>query len=179
MENFALAMSRFKRNKFDDCIFLCDEMLKINDKDLAVLMLKSHAIRKKNYIDDLEIDDEALGDKILDDHKILNNAKPGTSFGRPGSKGNNQAVKPMSSSGRPLSGVMRPNSRSMNQSRGDNRNLISRSGNSNRLVSSGGRNMRIATASLQAINSSMGLDINMDKIPDLVKKKPLAKVSKM
>ena len=48
MEKFSLAMSRFNRNKFDGCIILCDELLKQNPKDLAVQLLKTHAIRRKN-----------------------------------------------------------------------------------------------------------------------------------
>ena len=53
MENFALALSRFRRNKYDQCIVLCDEILKQHPNDLAVQLLKTHAIRKKNYIDDV------------------------------------------------------------------------------------------------------------------------------
>ena len=33
MEKFAIAISRFKRNKLDECIILCDEILKDNEKD--------------------------------------------------------------------------------------------------------------------------------------------------
>jgi tetratricopeptide repeat protein 8 len=180
MENFALAMSKYKRHRFDECIKMCDEMLKHNDSDLAVQLLKTHAIRKKNFIDDLEIDDESLGDKILDEYKVTNNARPGTSFQGTGSKGINQAVRPMSSSGRPISGVVRPNSRAMSRenSKGGNR-LSSMSGQNTRLVTSGGRNVRIATATLQSLNSSMTLNVNDINPKSLVKKKSLAKVSKI
>lgn len=179
MENFALAMSKFKRNRLDECIKICDDLLKQNEKDLAVQLLKTHAIRKKNYIDDLEIDEENLGDKILDEYKLTNNAKPGTSFQKPGSRGINQAIKPMSSSGRPISGVVRPNSRAISrggESRGNQMQKLGTASN-NRLVTSGGRNVRIATATLQSINSSMTLDVNDIKPKSLVKNKSLAKVS--
>lgn len=180
MENFALAMSKYKRHRFDECIKLCDEMLKQNDTDLAVQLLKTHAIRKKNFIDDLEIDDESLGDKILDEYKVTNNARPGTSFQGSGSRGINQAVRPMSSSGRPISGVVRPNSRAMSRSGDNNKSgnrLSSMSGQNTRLVTSGGRNVRIATATLQSLNSSMTLNVNDINPKSLVKKKSLAKVS--
>lgn len=178
MEKFALAMSRFKRNKYDACIMLCDEMLKINQADLAVQVLKTHAIRRKNYIDDLEIDDEGLGDKLLDEHKISNQARPGTSVQRPGTRGNNQAVRPMSSTGRPISGVIRPNSRAQNQ--GDaskNLSSINRGTTTNRAMTSGGRNVRMATASLQSINSSSTLNISDINAKSIIKKKSLSKVS--
>jgi hypothetical protein len=35
MEKFALALSRFRRNKLDNCIILCDELLKSNPNDLV------------------------------------------------------------------------------------------------------------------------------------------------
>jgi tetratricopeptide repeat protein 8 len=80
MENFALALSRFRRNKLDDCIILCDELLKINPDDLASKLLKIHAIRRKNYIDDLELDEEGIGEMLLDDHKLSSMPRPGTSL---------------------------------------------------------------------------------------------------
>jgi tetratricopeptide repeat protein 8 len=174
MDKFTLAMSRFKRNKFEECIILCDELTKLNEKDLAAQLLKTHAIRRKNHIDDLEIDDEGLGDKLLDEHKISNQAKPGTSFS--GSKGVNQAVRPMSSSGRPLSGVVRPNSRAQNQDNKSSSNNRMQTSSNNRMITSGGRNVRIATATLQNINSSSPLNINDINVKNLVKKRSLAKV---
>ena len=75
MEKFSLAMSRFNRNKFDGCIILCDELLKQNPNDLATQLLKTHAIRRKNYVDHLECDEETLGEQILDDHQIQTAAR--------------------------------------------------------------------------------------------------------
>lgn len=37
MEKFSLAVSRFKRYKFDDCIILCDEILKSNPNDYVII----------------------------------------------------------------------------------------------------------------------------------------------
>lgn len=33
MEKFSLAVSRFRRYKYDECIVLCDEILKTNPND--------------------------------------------------------------------------------------------------------------------------------------------------
>ncbi len=41
MEKFAIAMSRFKRNKLDECISLCDEILKDNEKDQVAFIYLS------------------------------------------------------------------------------------------------------------------------------------------
>lgn len=175
MESFTLANSKFKRNKYDECIKICDILLKENSSDLAVQLLKTQAISKKSYIDDLEIDDVGLGGKLLDEYQINESARPGTSFQRPGSKSGIQAIKPMSSSGRPISGVVRNKTNQKSESRSDI--LRQNTGSNNRLMTSGGRNIRIATATLQSINSSMTLDVNNINVKNLIKKKALAKVS--
>jgi hypothetical protein len=176
MEKFTLAMSRFRRNKLDQCIILCDEILKENETDLAVQVLKTHAIRKKSYIDDLEIDDEGLGDKLLDEHKISNQIRPGTSIQRPGTQGVNQAIRPMSSAGRPISGVVRPNSRAQNVESRGLKGLNRGQTGQNRAITSGGRNVRMATATLQSINSSSNLNLADIKAKSIIKNKTLAKV---
>ena len=76
-------------------------------------MLKCRALTKKSYIDDLEIDEEGVADILMDENAINNAPRPGTSFSRPLSSvgqpgGISQMVRPMSSSGRPVSGYMRP-----------------------------------------------------------------------
>ena len=177
MENFALALSRFRRNKYDQCIVLCDEILKQHPNDLAVQLLKTHAIRKKNYIDDLELDEESFGEILLEDNKLSNAPRPGTSIQRTGtSKNISPLVRPVTSSGRPLSGVVRPAS-SQRQGTASNRlqtAMNSRVGTS-RATTSGGRHLRIATATLQRLNSSPSLNMN-DIVPkSVVKKKSLAK----
>jgi tetratricopeptide repeat protein 8 len=177
MEKFALALSRFRRNKFDESILICDELLKINPDDLAVQLLKTHGIRRKNYVDDLELDEEGLGEMLLDDNKLSSMARPGTSLMRPGtsSKGISPMVRPISSSGRPLSGIVRP--QSSNRKTGVN-NLRQQTGNrvgTSRAITSGGRHLRLATASLQSLNSSLSLNLNDINPKNIVKKKSLAR----
>lgn len=177
MEKFSLAMSRFNRNKFDGCIILCDELLKQNPKDLAVQLLKTHAIRRKNYVDHLECDEETLGEMILDDHSIATAARPGTSLRHTStSKGPNPMVRPMTSSGRPVSGVVRPGTVQRQGTSSGNviRTQTGRVGTS-RATTSGGRYLRIATASLQSLNSSFSLDSKDINPKTIVLKKSLAK----
>jgi tetratricopeptide repeat protein 8 len=179
MENYALALSRFRRNRLDDCIVLCDSILKAHPNDLAVQILKTHAIRRKNYLDDLELDDEGFGEILLDDNKISNAPRPGTSVQRLGTQKNiSQLVRPMSSSGRPLSGVVRPGSQQRIGTSNQNRlqtAMNNRVGTS-RATTSGGRYLRIATASLQSLNSSMQLDLNSIEPKKLIRDKSKAKV---
>lgn len=49
-------------------------------------MLKCHCLIKKNYLDDIEIDEDGAGDILLDDNETTNVARPGTSFNRPTSQ---------------------------------------------------------------------------------------------
>ena len=80
MEKFNLAISRFYRRKYDECIKICDSILSQNPNDLSSQLLKTHCIRRKNYIDHLESDESSIGDMILDDHSISTLPRPGTSF---------------------------------------------------------------------------------------------------
>jgi len=119
---------------------------------------------------------------LLDENKISSACRPGTSLLKPGtsSKGGNSAlVRPVSSSGRPVTGVVRPASRGVgnqsNQSRLQTASKGQRLGTT-RATTSGGRYMRIATASLQSLNSSLSLNVNDINSKEIVKKQSLAKV---
>ncbi len=110
-------------------------------------------------------------------------ARPGTSIQRVGTssgKGINPMIRPTSSSGRPLSGVVRPATgnragTTSNENRLKTASKMNRSGTA-RVMSSGGRQVRLATATLQSLNSSPSLNINDINAKSVVKKKSLAKV---
>lgn len=124
MDRFVVAMSKYKRQKYDECIDICTELLEKNQYDQATWLLKCRALTMKNYIDDLEIDEEGVADILMDDNAMATAPRPGTSFSRPttsaGGSGISQNVRPMSNSGRPISGYMRPgtNRVATGQSRG-------------------------------------------------------------
>lgn len=177
MENFNLAISRFNRGKFDGCIQLCDKILAQNPKDLSTQLLKTHAIRRKNYIDHLEADEQTLGELILDDHSISSIPRPGTSLRQTGtSKVVNPMMRPTSSTGRPMTGVVRPGSMARVGTASGQilRGTSARAGTS-RATTSGGRYLRIATASLQSLNSNFSLDTKDINPKTIVLKKSLSK----
>jgi len=71
-------------------------------------------LTKNAYIDDLEIDEEGIADILMDDNAMATAPRPGTSINSP-HQGNNpggisQMIRPMSNSGRPLTGAARPGS---------------------------------------------------------------------
>ena len=174
MEKFNLAISRFYRRKYDECIKICDSILSQSPNDLSSQLLKTHCIRRKNYIDHLESDESSIGDLILDDHSISTLPRPGTSFKNVGST-QGAAARPVTSTGRPMTGVVRPGTISRIAPSSSN---IVRAGtgmNLTRAMTSGGRYLRAATASLQSINSSMTLDTKSINPKTIVIKKSLSK----
>eukprot|EP01016_Furgasonia_blochmanni_P050532 TRINITY_DN7821_c0_g2_i4.p1 TRINITY_DN7821_c0_g2~~TRINITY_DN7821_c0_g2_i4.p1 ORF type:complete len:494 (-),score=70.15 TRINITY_DN7821_c0_g2_i4:38-1519(-) len=127
------------------------------------------ALTKKQYIDDLEIDEEGAGDILMDENKTANVARPGTSFERPqsqmGGAGNPPPImRPMSKSGRPLTGFARPGSNRPTSSSSGNRLDTALAGNrpgTTRPITAGGRYIRLGTASLQSMG---GQFIAVDKL---------------
>ena len=75
---------------------------------------------------------------------------------------------------------MRPNSRVGTQSDNSRLSTVSKGNRlgTTRATTSGGRNLRLATASLNSLNSSTNLDINDIKVKNIIKNKSLAKVFK-
>jgi hypothetical protein len=65
MDLFFLATSRFNRQKYDSCIELCSQLLEKNPQDQAAWLLKCKALTKKSYVDDLEIEEEGVGDMLM------------------------------------------------------------------------------------------------------------------
>lgn len=65
---------------------------------------------KNAYIDDLEMEDEGVADILMDENSMATAPRPGTSIHSPfqGNQpgGISQMVRPMSNSGRPLSGAV-------------------------------------------------------------------------
>ena len=68
-------------------------MLEKNPQDQAAWLLKCKALTKKSYVDDLEIEEEGVGDMLMgkqtysnyfsDDNAMTQAPRPGTSFSRP------------------------------------------------------------------------------------------------
>ena len=87
MDNFVIAMSRYRRRKYDDAIKFCDEILQANHLDQSAWILKCKSLTMKNHIDDIELDEEGIGDMLLDENQVNSMARPGTSIYRPATSG--------------------------------------------------------------------------------------------
>ena len=53
-----LALSRFRRRKFDTCVETCSDLLEKNQYDQSVWYLKARALTMQSYIDDTEVEEE-------------------------------------------------------------------------------------------------------------------------
>mmetsp|Transcript_1792 Transcript_1792/g.6239 ORF Transcript_1792/g.6239 Transcript_1792/m.6239 type:complete len:507 (+) Transcript_1792:246-1766(+) len=164
-----VAQSNLKRGNYDKCIEVCTGMLDKNPYDKAVWYLKCRALTLKNWIDDMEMEEEGVADLLLDENATAQMARPGTSLSRPltqatGGGAPNQGVRPMSSSGRPLTGFARPGT-SSRPGTGTKDVAGAMQGNrpgTSRPVTSGGRFVRLGTASMLA--EPGGPFVNVEKL---------------
>ena len=78
-----LALKKFKQRDFKACIQFCTEILDQTPNDQAVWLLKCRALSVEAYIDESEVEDEGIGDLILDEHAVASLPRPGTSIQKP------------------------------------------------------------------------------------------------
>merc|ERR1719230_86892 len=107
-----MAMLQFRERKFEACAESCTELLARDGRDQAAMFLKCRALTMAEYVDDTELEEEGMAELLLDDNTTASVPRPGTSLNRPmtGSRGGgfDQSIRPVSSSGRPLTGFARP-----------------------------------------------------------------------
>ena len=83
VNHFWLALKKFRERDFKACVELCTSLLEKTPNDQAVWLLKCRALSVEAYIDESEIDDEGIGDLILDENAISSLPRPGTSIQTP------------------------------------------------------------------------------------------------
>jgi len=178
-----LAQSKLRRRKYDECIDICTKILAENPLDKAVWFLKCRALTLREWIDDTDLEEDGIGDLLLDDNATADAPRPGTSLksanANSASGGPDQSVRPVSSSGRPLTGYALPSS---GNSVGDGRNMSigdafkgSRPGTS-RPMTTLGRQVRLGTASMVSQPGGPFIDANKLDIKKYAGRKDLAKV---
>lgn len=158
-----LAMSHFRRGMLDSAISKCDALLEVNQLDSAVWLLKCRALTKKDYMDDAEMEDEGVGELLLDETGIQDAPRPGTSIRGATGKSVNQSVRPMSGLNRPLTGFLRPGSSSRPSSGQITVDAAFQSdrGKTARPITALGREVRLGTASIASAGDAF---INVSRI---------------
>jgi len=70
VDPFFYAQHKFDCQQFDACIEVCTHILRENQLDRAVWMLKARALTEKNWIDDTEMEEEGVAELLMDDHAL-------------------------------------------------------------------------------------------------------------
>lgn len=131
-------------------------------------MTKCKAVIKQNYLDDIELDEEGVAEMLLDENAVASLPRPGTSLSAPQTSSSTNkgsydpAIRPVSQSGRPMTGFARPSSsRPMSGSNTSVRDALqsSRRGGTARPMTTFGREVRLGTASLSSSSSGSLVDI--------------------
>ncbi|GAB0089111.1 tetratricopeptide repeat protein 8 [Sergentomyia squamirostris] len=152
MDNFFEALSLYRRRKYDECVEICNTLLKNsgNQRIQRAWELKMRAVTQRVYVDDIEADDGIEENEELDTSRLASAPRPGTTL-RPSpglvtasgiSKTGN---RPTTSAGRPLTGMARPGT--MGQTRPGS-SMISRTAPRTGSRSGTARNIRLGSASI-------------------------------
>ncbi|XGW06040.1 hypothetical protein V3C99_016406 [Haemonchus contortus] len=144
------ALRLYRNNQIQACEEECTKLLRKNPLDQAAWALKLSCLTDPVYVDELDNDELGIAETFLDQNVIAPNARPGTSFQRPSTtaKGMNPILRPTSTAGRPLSGVVRPIT-SLRPGTMEQAVRTSRTARTARAVSSSSaRQLRLGTASM-------------------------------
>eukprot|EP01036_Dinobryon_divergens_P043389 gene43389-57750_t len=160
-------MSKLRRGRIEECVEICDELLSRNPGDQAAWLVKCRATIKQNYIDDIELDEEGVAEMLMDENAVASMPRPGTSLNAPqgSNKANgtfDQGTRPVTQSGRPVTGFVRPSSSRPMSGTTNVRDALqsSRRSGSARPMTNLGREVRLGTASL----TSTGALVDVEKL---------------
>lgn len=79
MDSMYLALSLYRRRRYDKCIDICTSILDKQPLDQAAWCLKMKAMTQRVYVDDLESEELPESD-ILEDNSIATAPRLGTSM---------------------------------------------------------------------------------------------------
>ncbi|XP_033892683.2 tetratricopeptide repeat protein 8-like isoform X3 [Acipenser ruthenus] len=166
MDPVFLALSYFRRRKFQQCSDLCSQVLEKSPYDKAAWSLKTQALTEMVYVDEIDVDQEGIAEMVLDENAIAQVARPGTSLKLPGTSqggGPSPAVRPMTHAGRPITGFVRPSTQSGRPGTMEQAIKTPRTAHTARPVTSAsGRYVRLGTASM--LTHPEGPFINLSRL---------------
>ncbi|NXF39456.1 TTC8 protein, partial [Nyctibius bracteatus] len=178
------AWSYFRRRKFRQCSELCSQLLERPPgeqvagpgreaggggwpgREAAAWSLKTRALTEMVYVDEIDMDQEGIAEMMLDENAIAQVARPGTSLKLPGTSqggGPSPAVRPVTQSGRPITGFVRPSTQSGRPSTMEQAIKTPRTALTARpITSASGRYVRLGTASM--LTNPDGPFINLSRL---------------
>ena len=152
MDPLFKALSLYRRRRFEESILVCSNELAKNPLDQAFWTLKMQCLTRQIYVDDVEADEEGIAESVLSDEVIADVARPGTSLktaNRMTAMATSQAIRPVSQSGRPITGVIRPGTQGKTAESMEAALSAPRTAKTSRpMTSSSGRFVRLGTASM-------------------------------
>ncbi|XP_077123704.1 tetratricopeptide repeat protein 8 isoform X2 [Ranitomeya variabilis] len=150
MDPLLQAWSYFRRRKFEQCSQVCGRILEKEPCDQAAWSLKTRALTEMVYVDEIDVDQEGIAEVTLDENSIAQVARPGTSIRQATAKrpeGPSPAVRPVTQSGRPLTGFVRPSTQSGRPGTMEQAIRTPRTAHTARpITSASGRYIRLGTA---------------------------------
>lgn len=173
MDPLHYALSLYRRRRHEKCIEICNAGLEKDPHNQLMWCLKLKCITEQTYVDDLETDEEGIAETLMDENRIAETARPGTSLRTAATslarQSTSQAIRPVTQSGRPLSGMIRPGTNMAPQTGISLENALSvpRTGATSTarpMTSASGRYARIGTASLLALQESGGNFLNVERL---------------
>ncbi|CAF0851773.1 unnamed protein product [Adineta ricciae] len=149
------AISYYRRRKFEQCVEVTTDLLDKNSNDQVAWLLKMRALTEQLYVDETEVADDGLAD-MLDENAFHQAPMPGTSMRQPtananaGMNGPSPAMRPVTMSGRPITGMLRLNTQSTQGGKSmENALKTARTAATARPVTTAtGRFVRLGTASM-------------------------------
>lgn len=127
--------------------------------------MKMRSLTEQVFVDDLEADEEGIAESLMDDNSIAQVARPGTSLRTTATARalqTSQAVRPVTQSGRPLTGMIRPGTQGRIGTMENALKTPRTSKTARPMTSSSGRFVRMGTASM--LTQQDGPFINLGRL---------------
>ncbi|XP_037024472.1 tetratricopeptide repeat protein 8 [Bradysia coprophila] len=155
MDSYYLAISLYRRRKYDECIEMCNTLLKNNSFHKGPWELKMRSMTNRVYVDDIEADDGIVENDPFDTNQLATAARAGTSLRTATSldlKNGASTSRPRTSAGRPLTGMARPGT--ISQRPGSSMKSRTALGTGSR--SGSAKNIRLGSASMFQLGDPTG-----------------------
>ncbi|KAL2303932.1 hypothetical protein Nmel_009219, partial [Mimus melanotis] len=131
------------------------------------------------YVDEIDMDQEGIAEMILDENAVAQVARPGTSLKLPGTGqggGPSPAVRPVTQSGRPITGFVRPSTQGGRPSTMEQAIRTPRTALTARpITSASGGYIRPGTASMLTNPEGPFINLSRLNLPKYAQKPKLAK----
>ncbi|CAF0939994.1 unnamed protein product [Rotaria sp. Silwood1] len=176
------AMSYFRRRKFEQCVEVTTTLLEKNPNDQVAWLLKMRALTEQLYVDETEVADDGLAD-MLDENAFQQVPMPGTSYRQPTANPNaamagpSPAMRPMTMSGRPITGMLRLNTQSTQGGKSmENVLKTARTAATARPVTTAtGRFVRLGTASMLSTPDGPFIQVGRLNLPKYAQNQALSR----